>query len=266
MVNQNFIIPSDWFCCPMTKEPLTLKNGVLHSAENTYKQNKKYGYWDFFPHKSDLLKTDVGKTWELLQKNGLVSYESSPSENLGVGKRQDFLDFAEFSDFHGYILDVGVGPQMVPTHIEYCQNKDASFVGIDPLIGDQPRNFPFILGLAEFLPFVNKRFDQVLFVTSLDHFIDIDLAFIEAKRVLKDEGELCIWFGVKKENSPRKGKSHTWYEELDVPDGAIDRFHFIHLDEKTFLDYVDDHNFRIIDSSSLPVDEWRKNCFYKLGK
>jgi SAM-dependent methyltransferase len=201
-----------------------------------------------------------------LQNNGQISYKFSPAENLGVGKRLDFFAFAEFCTFHGNILDVGVGPQKLPTHIQYCKKKEVFFVGIDPLKGVQKRSFPFVHGLAEFLPFNNNLFDQVLFVTSLDHFLDPNLAFTEAKRVLKDRGELCIWFGEKDKNAPMIKKTHEWYENLTIPEGAIDKFHLIGLTKSIFLDYVYAHHLKIVDFHVQNVDHWRKNSFYKLAK
>lgn len=264
MSNSKNEIPIEWFCCPTTKEQLSFKGGDLYSKKRVYRKDNKYNYWIFLPQGSTFLNTPMGKTWQILQTNGEVSYNLSPHENLGVGKRSDFFDFAEFCNFHGNVLDVGVGPQQVPTHIEYCQKKDIFFVGIDPLKGEQPRFYPFVLGLAEFLPFNNGVFDQVLYVTSFDHFIDPDLAIIEAKRVLKDTGELCIWFGEKDKDAPRNKKSHEWYENLNIPKGADDKFHLRRITKAIFLDYVNAHHLGIYDSHVQSIDQFRRNYFYKL--
>jgi hypothetical protein len=119
------------------------------------------------------------------------------AEELGVGEREDFRLFADWSRFHGNVLDVGVGPQKVPSHMRYAAGGDATFWGIDPLRGEQPREYGFVQGLGEFLPFGDGIFDQVLFVTSLDHFIDPRVPLREARRVLAAGGEVCVWLGEK---------------------------------------------------------------------
>lgn len=257
-------IPLEWLCCPLTKDFLIQKGSELYSDCCVYNKNPIYGFWDFLP--SDL--TEFGnphwRAWRQLQDNGMVSYNNSPAENLGVGRRADFLEFAEFCAFYGNVLDVGVGPQKCPTHIEFCTNKDVFFIGIDPLIGDQPRNFAFVRGLGEFLPFRGDLFDQVLFVTSLDHFVDPKPALLEAQRVILDSGEICVWFGEKDIGSPKPVKSHQWYEDLTIPNGAQDKFHFRRLTNDMFLDYLRELKLEITSSHIQNVDEWRRNYFFKL--
>ena len=162
-------------------------------------------------------------------------------------------------------MDVGVGPQSRPAHLSALVGKsNIIFTGIDPLVGEQPRSFPFIQGLAEFLPFKNDLFDQVLFVTSLDHFIDPRPALAEAKRVLKPTGEICIWIGEKDKNAPKPATSPEWYTALTVPPGAEDRFHYKRFTKDDFLGYVKDVNLNISKEEVMIVDAWRKNFFYKL--
>ena len=257
-------IPIEWFRCPVTKEKLFLKDNSLWSSEGTYHKDAVHNYWNFFPRDTNLFNSPQWETWRLLQKNGIVSYRNSPTENLGIGKRLDFLTFAEFCDFHGIILDIGVGPQKIPTHIEYCRKEDTFFIGIDPLVGEQPRNFQFVLGLGEFLPFKERLFDQVLFVTSLDHFIDPNQPIAEAKRVLRDDGQLCVWFGEKDKNANVSSKSHEWYEGLSVPKCAEDKFHYKKFTNAIFCDYIHAHHFKITSSYVQNIDQWRRNYFYKL--
>ncbi|MBK8125693.1 MAG: methyltransferase domain-containing protein [Elusimicrobia bacterium] len=145
---------------------------------------------------------DTYAMWEQLQENGEVSYREDPEHNLGVGARADHLAFADFCGFHGNVLDVGVGPQKEPTHLQRARDKSAFFVGIDPLAGEQPRNFAFVRGLAEHLPFRDGVFDQVLFVTSLDHMLDPVGALREARRVTKPEGRVFLWMGEKNPARP----------------------------------------------------------------
>ena len=206
------------------------------------------------------------KTWERLQDNGVISYNAAPEKNLGVGKRDDFLNFSKFCVFHGNVLDVGVGPQKCPTHIAYNTDPNVFFVGVDPLKGEHPKCFPFVQALGEYLPFKDGTFDQVLFVTTLDHFVDPVIALVEAKRVLKNKGEICIWIGEKSKDAPKPAVSPDWYKNLVVPENAEDPFHFKRFNIEEFKGYLQKAGLVIINEEVIVVDEWRKNCFYKVSK
>jgi|MTBAKSStandDraft_2_1061841.scaffolds.fasta_scaffold03407_11 SAM-dependent methyltransferase len=258
--------PVDWFVCPVTKEKLTYKNGVLRSSRYSFAKNPNFGFWNFIPDDATTLFSEKWKTWSELQNNGVVSYDMDPTHNLGIGKRKDFLDFMEFCDFRGLVLDIGCGPQKLPTHFEFCTNKKVSFVGIDPLIGDQPKEYLFVRGLAEFLPFRPELFDQVLLVTSMDHFIDPVKSLVEAKNVLKKDGHIFIWIGEKKKNTPAPKESHEWYTSLKVPEGAKDKFHFSRLTHGKVESYLKQARLHTVIHETIIVDEWRTNNFYKVKK
>jgi SAM-dependent methyltransferase len=263
-VSHSLDIPLDWFVCPITKEPLRRLEDGLTSSRATYRFVRPAGYWDFAPQASGELERAEWKTWAQLQENGLVSYAADPEHNLGVGKRDDFLEFARFCGFRGRVLDVGVGPQRCPTHIAYCEAKDVFFVGIDPLVGEQPRQFAFVRGLGEYLPFRSGLFDQVLFVTSLDHFIDPRPALAEAARVLGPRGELFIWIGEKEKNAPKATRSNDWYERLAVPEGAEDRFHYKRFSAGELEAQLAEMSLQIAERSVARIDAWRSNLFYRI--
>mgnify|MGYP003378302661 CR=1 FL=1 len=123
-------IPLDWFSCPVSRKPLTFSGDTAVGAE-TYRRNAAHGYWDFVPAAARNVHGDTYAMWEQLQENGEVSYREDPEHNLGVGARADHLAFADFCGFHGNVLDVGVGPQKEPTHLQRARDKSAFFVGID---------------------------------------------------------------------------------------------------------------------------------------
>lgn len=204
------------------------------------------------------------KTWKHLQRNGEVSYREDPQNNLGVANRPDFIRFGEFCDFRGLVLDIGVGPQEVPTHIDNFKDK-ATFIGIDPLMGSCARKFIFICGLGEYLPFKEGTFDQVLFVTSLDHVIDPIVVLEEAKRVLKSDGDICIWIPEKSKDCPPPIKSNEWYDNLEKPDNAEDKFHFRRIYEDV-MDYeiLPKSCLKIIDKKTETINKWKRNLFYKV--
>src|SRR6266496_6137403 len=106
--------------------------------------------------------------WEQLQENGSVSYTAEPENNLSVGTRDDAKAFGGFSNLSGLVLDIGCGPQKMPS---YGLDFPGQLIGIDPLRGVLPKQFGFVQGIGEYLPFPPGTFDRVLFATSLDHML-----------------------------------------------------------------------------------------------
>ena len=259
-------IPEDWFVCPVTKEALVRKDLLLCSSFSCFPYVPDGDYWDFTPRDLAEMRDDKWQTWQALQENGVVSYREDPEHNLGVGRRRDFMAFADFCRFSGNVLDVGVGPQRVPTHIEYSVRSDVFFVGIDPLRGQQPKDFAFVQGLGEYLPFRSSCFDQVLFVTSLDHFIDPRRPLIEARRVLVSGGTICVWIGEKRKDAPRVPVTNDWYERLRVPAGAEDRFHFRRFASRELETWFRELDLLVKDKAVQDVDPWNKNIFYRVKR
>lgn len=264
---KTFEIPLGWFVCPVTKEKFRLESGSLCSSFGCFKRDDTYDFWNFMPDNLKKLHRTTWQVWNKLQKNGLESYLNDPIHNLGVGKRQDYIDFSNFCNFQGIVLDVGVGPQKIPTHLKYNKNIDnVFFIGIDPLIGVQPRSFPFVLGLGEYLPFRDELFDQILYVTSLDHFIDPLITIMEATRVLKKDGTICIWIGEKKNDAPNPRVNNAWYTKLKKPNGADDVFHFKRLSDNDFEKLLKKTQLKIAEKKETKIDQWRTNYFYKIRK
>ncbi|HWB07049.1 MAG TPA: class I SAM-dependent methyltransferase [Verrucomicrobiales bacterium] len=214
--------------------------------------------------------------WEKLQANGLFSYESAPEENLCVGDRPDAMAYAGFCRLDGCLtLDVGCGPQKLPS---YGAGQGDRFVGIDPLPGATDRSFHFVQAIAEYLPFRDGTFDRILFGTSLDHFLNPQRALREARRALKPDGWVCIWYG--SDDAPpqsaatapavskfRKavvawrtgGLKEVWKRvrrklgmapppitaQLEVPQGAVDHYHFFHVDTEHLETWLKEAGFRV---------------------
>lgn len=130
--------------------------------------------------------------WEALQANGEQAYDIDPPSSLSVGDRDDVRAFARFAQLDGHVLDVGCGPQTLPS---YAAGMSGVLFGIDPLVGEQPRDFMFVKGIAEYLPFADATFDRVLFATSLDHVLSPALAVAEARRVTAYGGAVIVWLG-----------------------------------------------------------------------
>ncbi len=257
-------IPLEWIVDPITKEDPVIIENLAHCTTGKYTKDAIGGCWRFIPETLEELNTRLWTTWKELQRNGEMSYLNDPEHNLGIGPRQDFLDFADFCNFNGSILDVGCGPQKKPTHMKYCGNENAFFVGIDPLIGEQPREFAFVQGLAEYLPLRENIFDQVLFVTTLDHFIDPKLPLLEALRVMKKDGGIFVWLGEKDKNAPTMGEKPEWYQKLTIPEGAEDQFHYKRINNMDFIHIIKEIGLDISFKKTIEIDNFRRNNFYCL--
>jgi len=209
--------------------------------------------------------SELWPVWEQLQANGLTSYTEDPEHNLGVGKRRDYLKFSDFCAFDGLVLDIGCGPQTWPAH--YARHTARTrFVGIDPLISDQPADYRQIRGLGEYLPFRTGAFDHVVFATSLDHMLDVRAALREAHRVCRPGGQIAVWSGEKKPEAPRPEHSPKWYQDLTIPDGAEDPFHVRRFPEAEVQRMFHDVELKVVEAQALPIDAWRTNHFYRIVK
>ena len=232
-------------------------------------------------------------TWRKLQQNGLISYTSAPEFNLSVGVRQDALAFKAFCRMSGLILDVGCGPQTRASY-QPASGDAAEVAGIDPLMGHQPREFAFVQGIGECLPFRTATFDHVIFATSLDHVVDPRRSLAEATRCLKPGGFINLWLDAQATDYvetdlsflghyrllARKGfrslTRHRWINKLgfrrtlsyvasvarmDVPEGAIDCFHFEHLTSTSVSAWLSELNV-----VTIRQEQFQDNLFVQATK
>ncbi len=214
-------------------------------------------------------------TWQKLQDNGLLSYSRAPEFNLSVGPREDAQAFKAFAQPAGLILDVGCGPQTYPSYLP----ESGRIVGIDPLVGQQPRGFSFVQGIGEYLPFRDETFDSILYASSLDHIIDPKRSLTEAARCLKPEGHISLWIdGLAADGAPanpsrweryqvlaNKGFKSLWRHgwvakiglrrtlsyvglvaRMTIPAGASDYFHFAHLNSAAVSGWLNELNLMAI--------------------
>ena len=219
--------------------------------------------------------------WEKLQANGLAAYDDAPDESLSVGKRRDAQAYGKFCRLEGCLtLDIGCGPQRMPS---YGIRQERNFVGIDPLPSSGQRAFHFVQAIAEYLPFRDGVFDRVLFATSLDHVLNPPRALREARRTLKPEGHLCIWYGDDDlgdqpaahkrtlgsmwrnvlEAWKKRGVKGVWKrvlrklgmarppmtDKLRVPEGAVDHYHFFHVEMEHLEAWLKEAGFRVVEVS-----------------
>jgi SAM-dependent methyltransferase len=256
--------PLDLIACPACTAPLDIGgetgDGICPSCGNPFRR-LEYG-WEFLPPRDEERAT-LWQTWDQLQENGVVSYEADPENNTAVGPREDARAFARFADLRGRVLDVGCGPQPRPAYFAH-EAPGTAFLGIDPLVGDRPAEYPQVRGLAENLPFRDEAFDRVLFATTLDHFVDPVAALLEAERVRRTDGAIVVWLGHKDPAAPPPEVSQAWYDALETPAGAEDVFHIKRLGPGEAEDLFSRAGLDVVASEAHRVDDYRSNHFFRL--
>lgn len=271
--NLNFWISK--LICPICRDSFKL---ILDESLLCSQCNKEYtripGGWFLIPDTPPAQLQEKWETWTQLQKNGLLSYQLAPELNCLSCRNNPLLyNFVDLLRMQGNVLDVGCGPiKDLPAY--FPVNKSINYVGLDPLpVGDTPC-FPYFQGLAEALPFVDQIFDQVLFITSLDHFLLPGTAVSEAYRVLKPTGNLYIISRLEEEQSKasfrkifnifskgimqvvnglrilgpkRTLKYLSKASRLRIPVGATDFFHMKIPGESKINDWLRDSGFTVIE-------------------
>jgi len=249
--------------CPACRTPLPPLEGDAIACATCGARYRRLPFaWDLTPPR-ETLTPGQWAVWEQLQANGAVSYEADPEHNLGVGDREDVQGFSRFSALHGDVLDVGCGPQPWPAYFDHHADG-TRFVGVDPLVGEREACYERFRALAEHLPFADAGFDVVLFAGTLDHFVDPAVALAEAVRVLRPDGTISVYLGHKREGAPRPAVSHDWYEALEVPDGAEDRFHMERFGPDEAVALFAAAGLELVDQADHRVDDWRSYHFYRL--
>ncbi len=67
------------------------------------------------------------------------------------------------------------------------------WIGVDPFLGDAARQFPFVQGLGEYLPFLPEVFDGALYAGTICHQLDPQRSLRRVHSVLKPMGKLFVW-------------------------------------------------------------------------
>ena len=170
-------------------------------------------------------------------------------------------------NLNGTILDVGGTLGLIR---EFCAH-DVQFVSVDPFINiihesnstrkkvykclEKPLNF--IASMAEFLPFVTESFDWVHMRSMLDHVQVVDLALLEANRVLKPNGKILI--GLYVEGGKTGTLSLKQSTKQIVKNGlcriGIDKYRDHHIWHPTFeqlMKLVEDNGFVVEDTFWQP--------------
>lgn len=191
------------------------------------------------------------KQWQKLFEVNMKEYEDLPTDSCSVRGHEMAENFKKFiiPYLRGRVLDIGCGPQPVPSYLEgYPVNLIS---GIDPIPEGEPHLFEFVNGVSEFLPWEDESFDVVLTATSLDHVLLLDRTLDEIKRVLTSDGVYITWVSFTK-----GADVYNPYQEHLKP---IDRFHLFHFDKEWFEKELS-RNFDILEVMHL--DDPIASSFY----
>jgi SAM-dependent methyltransferase len=117
----------------------------------------------------------------------LIFLSSDEARSLGLTPLDEERIAMARSRCRGLLLDIGCGPNELIRHYRSIQGM-AIGVDVHPWPGAD------VLCDTTQLPFPDMRFDTVTMIACLNHIplSSRDLALQEAKRVLKDEGQLLI--------------------------------------------------------------------------
>ena len=136
------------------------------------------------------------QAWRELQELELDSYRESYKNRgdyygyFSTEERSDAKVAGKYiAECCGSCLDVGSGILPRPVYM----NSSVRFVGLDPFFGEYHREFPFAQAIGERLPFPDKSFECVSFMSTLDHQIEPLTSLKEAFRVAMNDGSIFIW-------------------------------------------------------------------------
>jgi ubiquinone/menaquinone biosynthesis C-methylase UbiE len=194
---------------------------------------------------------NVSKGWIEGQKeyeDFLEKYLSQGETDPNFYKNEQQRDAPMYQELKliGRVLDVGGGLGCIRKYMK----PEQEFVSLDPSIGIQkkaenrtnlfaayPISTPLNLlwGFAELLPFQDQSFDTINMRSCIDHFSNVELALLEAYRVLKSKGRLIIGMSVK-DNSV-KGQFKDFVK--DVRGFLLPHFKDHHIWHPTYKELVD---------------------------
>lgn len=93
----------------------------------------------------------------------------------------------------GLYLDVGCGALACPAYMAASSGR-VEWIGVDPFLGDAARQFPFVQGLGEYLPFLREVFDGALYAGTIYHLLDPRRSLRRVHSILKPKGKLFAWY------------------------------------------------------------------------
>ncbi len=182
----------------------------------------------------DALVPKASKLWRKMLNVNSEDYKGLPTDSCSVKGHPMAELFRYFLGPYltgGTVLDIGCGPQPIPSYLEGYPIE--LIAGIDPLLPESKHPFQFAQGVAEFLPWDNDAFNMVIAATSLDHVLLPDRVFEEIDRVLRPDGRFIIW------TSFVEGAEK--YDPYSVDIKPVDKYHIFHFEKEWFEELLSKH-------------------------
>ena len=183
--------------CPIDPaSPLTPIRGPSGQMVALRSQNGEYPVVNNVPCMIPALLARPDRNLTLWQE-----HQQQRWQDYQEGKRSFFSEGDEKTQYIGEIiahsggglfLDVGCGVLPSPGYMA-ASGGDATWIGIDPLLGDATRRFPFAQAVGEYLPFRDHTFDGVLYASTIYHQTDPRRSLERAHRVISPRGKLYVW-------------------------------------------------------------------------
>ena len=184
--------------CPVDPEsPLTPIRGPGGQVVALRSQNGEYPVVDNVPRMIPALLARPDRNLSLWQE-----HQQQRWQEYQEGKRSFFSEDDEKAQYVGEIisqtgggllLDVGCGVLLSPSYMS-ASGSNVTWIGIDPLLGDVARRFPFAQAVGEYLPFRDHTFDAVLYGSTIYHQTDPRRSLERARRVIRPRGKLYVWY------------------------------------------------------------------------
>jgi SAM-dependent methyltransferase len=184
--------------CPIDPaSPLTPIRGPGGQVVALRSQNGEYPIVDNVPCMIPTLLARPDRNLTLWQE-----HQQQRWQDYQEGKRSFFSEGDEKTRYVGEIiaqtggglfLDVGCGVLPSPGYMA-ASGSDVNWIGIDPLLGDVVRRFPFAQAVGEYLPFRDHTFDGVLYGSTIYHQVDPRRSLERARRVIRPRGKLYVWY------------------------------------------------------------------------
>ncbi len=184
--------------CPIDPaSPVTPIRGSDDQVVALRSQNGEYPVVDNVPRMIPPLLAGTDRNQALWQE-----HQQQRWQDYQEGKRSFFSEGDEKTQYlaeiiaqagRGLFLDVGCGVLPSPGYMT-ASGSDVNWIGIDPLLGDVARHFPFVQGVGEYLPFQDYTFDGVLYASTIYHQEDPRRSLQRARRVIRPHGKLYVWY------------------------------------------------------------------------
>lgn len=250
---------------PITKMPIKIADcPFLHGLIDLRVYLKNSPGFDLWMNGQDEYE-QILKSGGAIEENSIAGYRDEIE--------YDRVIYKHFGLF-GNVLDVGGGVGTIREFLDPTVN----YLSVDPYIYGfreiseakieayqcLKEDCNFIAGMSEFLPITSSSFDWVHMRSMLDHVQIPDLALIEARRVLKENGRLLVGMLVEGGRSGRKTLLEIFTEFVKmVLSPFLKRFRDHHVWHPTYSGLVkllDDNGFEVVRKFWQP--KWNDKVVY----